>query len=309
MAGGGDAPARGPKAPVSGLSPSWTGQRDPGTIDPQANQVLSRVRAGRHPRAPSESRVRLREGTQAVAGVALLKVDGQLGCGLSDGERALAERALVAPAMRLPIGAWDPAPLARHGRSAFGLLLVDGTLARTITIGGRATSHLFGDGDVLRPWADSDVACPGRTGDAWTVLSPAVVALFDRRLISLSARWPSVLVELGIRAARQTSGLTLQVAIARIPRIDERLLVLFWRIAQRWGRMTPDGVLIPLPLTHEMIASLVAASRPPVSSALAQLSRDGLLKRTREGWLMDREVEARLADSIEHDDDVTQAIV
>lgn len=237
-----------------------------------------------------------------MAGVALLKVDGQLGHGLTGSERDLAERALVAPAMRLPAGPWDPAPLAHHGRSAFGLILVAGTVSQTLTIGGRATSHLFGPGDVLRPWADSTVACPGAARTSWTVLAPAVVALFDRRLIGLAARWPSVLVELAIRSTRQMNRLSLQVAIARIPRIDDRLLVVFWRIAQRWGRVTPEGVLIPLPLTHETIASLVAASRPPVSTALAQLSRDGLLRRTRDGWLMDREVEERLAAELEDDE-------
>jgi hypothetical protein len=235
----------------------------------------------------------------------LLKVDGQLGHGLSDSEREVAERALVAPAMRLPAGPWDPAPLAKHGRSALGLILVAGTVSQTLTMDGRATSHLLGPGDVMRPWADSDVQCPGLTRNTWTVLAPSVVALFDRRLIGLCARWPSVLVELAVRSTRQLNRLSLQVAIARIPRIDDRLLVLFWRIAQRWGRVTPEGVLIPLPLTHEAIASLVAASRPPVSTALAQLSRDGLLQRTRDGWLMDREVEARLAAELEEDEAAT----
>jgi CRP-like cAMP-binding protein len=230
-----------------------------------------------------------------MAGVALLKVDGQLGQGLAERERELAERALVAPAMRLPAGSWDPTPLAHHGRSALGLVLVAGTVSQTLTMAGRTTSHLFGPGDVLRPWADSAIGAPGLSSSTWTVLSPAVVALFDRRLIALAARWPSVLVELSVRCSRQINRVALQVAIARIPRIDDRLLVLFWRIAQRWGRMTPEGVLIPLPLTHEAIASLVAASRPPVSTALAQLARDGMLRRTREGWVLSREIEARLA--------------
>jgi CRP/FNR family transcriptional regulator, cyclic AMP receptor protein len=241
------------------------------------------------------------EGLPAMAGVALLKVDGQLGRGLAEGERELAERALVAPAMRLPVGPWDPAPLAHHGRSALGLVLVAGTVSQTLTMVGRSTSHLFGPGDVLRPWADSAVDAPGLSDSSWTVLSPSVVALFDRRLIAMAARWPSVLVELSVRASRQVNRVALQVAIARIPRIDDRLLVLFWRIAQRWGRVTPEGVLIQLPLTHEAIASLVAASRPPVSTALAALSREGLLRRTREGWLLDRDVEARLAAELEPD--------
>jgi CRP/FNR family transcriptional regulator, cyclic AMP receptor protein len=236
-----------------------------------------------------------------VAGVALLRVDSQLGEGVPSGERALAERALVAPAMRLPTGRWDPRPLAQHGRRSLGLLLVDGTATYTVTLEGRSTSHLFGPGDILRPWTEGEATYPGDLHSSWTILSPSLVALLDRRLISLAARWPSVLVELAARAGRQSGSLSLQVAIARIPRIDERLLVLFWRIGQRWGRMTPDGVLVPLPLTHEMIASLVAASRPPVSTALAQLSREGLLRRTREGWLVDRAVEANVASGLPHE--------
>jgi len=234
-----------------------------------------------------------------MAGVALLKVDAHLGRGLTAAERELAERALVAPAMRLPTGVWDPRPLAHHGRNALGLLLVQGTLSHTVTMGGRTTSHLCGPGDVLRPWADREGDDAERICSAWAVLSPAIVALFDRRLIGLSARWPSILVELASRAGRQATRLSVQVAIARIPRIDDRLLVLFWRLGQRWGRMTPDGVLLPLPLTHEMIASLVAASRPPVSTALSQLAREGLLRRTRDGWLMAPAVEARLPEAVE----------
>src|SRR3569833_1283854 len=114
-----------------------------------------------------------------MAGVALLKVDAQLGQGLAERERELAERALVAPAMRLPAGPWDPAPLAHHGRSSLGLILVAGTLTQTLTMAGRTTSHLFGPGDVLRPWAASAVGAPGLSESTWTVLCSGVVALFD----------------------------------------------------------------------------------------------------------------------------------
>jgi CRP/FNR family cyclic AMP-dependent transcriptional regulator len=74
------------------------------------------------------------------------------------------------------------------------------------------------------------------------------------------------------------------MAIAHYPRVDTRLHTLFWHLAGRWGRMRPDGVLLPLRLTHSVLADLIAARRPTVSSALAELSRRGVLSSGEEGW-------------------------
>ena len=30
--------------------------------------------------------------------------------------------------------------------------------------------------------------------------------------------------------------------------------MLLWYLAERWGRVTPDGVIVPLRLTHETLA-------------------------------------------------------
>ena len=49
-----------------------------------------------------------------------------------------------------------------------------------------------------------------------------------------------------------------------------------------------DGVTIPLRLTHEVIAQIVGAQRPTVSTALHALSREGLLtRRSDHTWLLD----------------------
>jgi hypothetical protein len=61
---------------------------------------------------------------------------------------------------------------------------------------------------------------------------------------------------------------------------------MFWGIADRWGRVTTDGVLVPVRLTHATLAELVGASRPSVSTVLKLLERDGLLARRKEGWLL-----------------------
>jgi hypothetical protein len=51
--------------------------------------------------------------------------------------------------------------------------------------------------------------------------------------------------------------------------------------------MTPDGVQVPLRLSHRLIGQLVGARRPTVSSALAELAGRGDLVRRPDGtWLL-----------------------
>jgi CRP/FNR family cyclic AMP-dependent transcriptional regulator len=64
------------------------------------------------------------------------------------------------------------------------------------------------------------------------------------------------------------------------------LLLLLWHLADRWGRVTPDGVRVALGVTHQTLADLVAARRPSVTTALQQLARQGLLGRDGDAWLL-----------------------
>ena len=74
------------------------------------------------------------------------------------------------------------------------------------------------------------------------------------------------------RLTQRAQRLAVTQAISQLNRVDRRLLTLFWHLAERWGRMTPDGVLIPLTLSHRMLSQLVGARRPTVSTALAELA-------------------------------------
>jgi CRP/FNR family cyclic AMP-dependent transcriptional regulator len=66
--------------------------------------------------------------------------------------------------------------------------------------------------------------------------------------------------------------------------VDRRLLTLFWHLAERWGRVGTDGVVVPLALTHRMLGLLVGARRPTVSSALRE--RDELVRGLDGSWLL-----------------------
>ena len=51
--------------------------------------------------------------------------------------------------------------------------------------------------------------------------------------------------------------------------------------------MSRDGIAVPLALSHRLIGELVGARRPTVSTALAELARDGQLVRRDDGtWLL-----------------------
>ncbi len=226
-----------------------------------------------------------------MGAVAVIDVDPDLGEGLPPAEREAASRRLVAPAFDLPAGCWmpdeangwDSVPGYRH---ALGVLVVDGLLTRVITLEGRTTGELLGSGDVLRPWDGEDAPPNVTLTVSWSVHVPTRIAVLDRRFLAAAARWPTVLEEIAERAVRRSRALSLQLALGQVPRIEGRLLLLFWRLSERWGRVTPEGILVPLRLTHETLAALVAARRPSVTSALGRLAEGGLVERRDGGWLI-----------------------
>ncbi len=242
-------------------------------------------------------RQRLREeGTSTVGAVAVIDVDPDLAEGLAPAEREAATRRLLAPAVDVPAGAWEPdeRELGRH--HSLGVLIVEGLMTRAITLEGRTTGELLGTGDVLRPWEGEEAPPHVSLVVTWAAHAPTRLAVLDRRFLSTAARWPVVLEELARRGARRSRALSLQLALGQVPRIEGRLLLLFWRLSDRWGRVTTDGIVIPLRLTHEMLAALVAARRPSVTSALGRLADGGLLERRDGGWLLHRAAEDHLAD-------------
>ena len=106
------------------------------------------------------------------------------------------------------------------------------------------------------------------------------------RVAIASGRWPSLATALHARHVRRVRGLAFQRAIAQLPRVDDRMLVLLWALAERWGRVGRDGVRVPVGLPHRTLATLVGARRPSVTTALTGLAREGLVERIEGGWLL-----------------------
>lgn len=78
----------------------------------------------------------------------------------------------------------------------------------------------------------------------------------------------------------------MNMAIAHQARVHIRVHMLMWHLANRWGYVRRDGIVVPLRLTHSVISELVAARRPTVSTALSRLAKDGLVTQSKDGWLL-----------------------
>jgi CRP/FNR family transcriptional regulator, cyclic AMP receptor protein len=218
--------------------------------------------------------------------IPLLEADAELGEGLTPAELEGATRALAVHARGIDPGPWAPEDEDWPVAPTLGLLILEGVVTRDIVFAGRTTTELLGAGDMLRPWEDDVQFDPLPFGVAWHVHEPTRVALLDSRVALATARWPALAAALSRRHVRRARSLAFQLAIAQLPRVDDRLLVLLWALAERWGRVSTQGVRLPLALPHRTLATLVGARRPSVTTALSGLARDGLVERTEAGWLL-----------------------
>ena len=218
--------------------------------------------------------------------ISLLEADPELGEGLSSQELQGASRTVAVHAVTLEAGPWRPLDEQWPAQPTLGLLVLEGVVTRDIIFAGRTTTELLGAGDVLRPWEDDVQFDPLPFDVEWHVHEPTRVALLDGRVALATARWPVLAGALSRRHVRRSRSLAFQLAIAQLPRVDDRLLVLLWALAERWGRVSPKGVRLPLALPHRTLATLVGARRPSVTTAVTGLTRAGLIERTDQGWML-----------------------
>jgi hypothetical protein len=196
-----------------------------------------------------------------------------------------ARQASLASVVDVPSGRWEASIDADPPREGYGLLVLDGVLVRRVGYGGRFGAELLADGDLMRPWDfESDETIGFET--TWRVLARTRLAVLDANWTERMARYTQLGPALAGRALGRSRRLTAMMAISQQPRLDERLWMLFWELADRHGRVHPDGVHIDLPLTHEVLSHLVAARRPSVSGALTKLVAQGRLRRDVGSWVL-----------------------
>ncbi len=220
--------------------------------------------------------------------IGVLDADPELAEGLAEADLEEARRRAVAAVLELDPPDWNPDDVrAVAGDGWLGLLVLDGLMIRRVQVGKRTACELFGPGDLIRPWDTDGEYDPLPITVDWLILTRSRLALLDTAFSLRIAPWPVITSRLIARVAQRARYLALSGAVTHLRRVHSRLLIFFWLLAERWGRVGPDGVHVSLPLTHDILAMLVGARRPTVTVGLQRLARSGLLVRERrDRWLL-----------------------
>jgi hypothetical protein len=223
----------------------------------------------------------------APSTISIVDADADLADLLDPGQVEHARRRAVTRVHGLSPGEWDAAGALERDSHHRGFLIVEGLLSRTVVVLGRRCVELIGHGDVMRPWSWDEEGSHVRAEVGWMVLEPSRLAVLDHALVERMVPWPALGVELFNRGTRRAHNLAVALAIAHHQRVDDRLLLTLWHLAERWGRVHPDGIVLPLPLGHQRLADLVGAQRQSVTTALGELTRAGRISRREDGdWVL-----------------------
>jgi CRP-like cAMP-binding protein len=196
-----------------------------------------------------------------------------------------AREAAQADVIVLESGPWEPSVEAV--RALYGLFILEGLLVREVRMEGRTAAELLGPGDVLRPYTSEILDASVRHEILWEVLQPTEIAVLDRAFADSVQPWPEIVGALMDRMVRRAHALGFHLAVSHLKLVEARLLAVLWYYADSWGRVTPEGTVLPVRLTHGLLAQVVGARRPSVSTALGKLQERGLVQRIENGhWLL-----------------------
>lgn len=226
--------------------------------------------------------------------VCVLDVDPDLAEGIDANQRGLAARHAVARAIAVDPGPWQFPPMQSGG---LGALILKGLIIVRVQFAGiRGHVELLSEGDLVRPWLGIGTEVSAPCVVSADVLCSLQVALLDRPFALRIARWPEITDTLMRRLLVRSRILSMQSAINSLPRIEERLETTLWQLAYRFGHVTPEDILLELPITHSQLAEIVSARRPSVTIALTRLRERGNLSLLRRHqWLLRGEPPTRLA--------------
>jgi CRP/FNR family transcriptional regulator, cyclic AMP receptor protein len=199
--------------------------------------------------------------------------------------REQATQELTARELRVPSGPW-PGERLESLPGGVGLLVLKGLMLRRVGIDGRYGAELLGECDILRPWQGEEGSPTLSLSTGWSVIEPARIAVLDGEFARRLVNYPELVGRLVARPVQRCRYMAINMAIVHQARVDVRLHMLFWHLAGRWGRVRSDGTMLPVRLTHTVLADLVAARRPTVTSALSELSRRGVIRLLDDGWLL-----------------------
>ena len=208
--------------------------------------------------------------------ISIVDADPDLAEQLDDEQLERARHEALTRVQKLSPGEWDVAGALEPDVHHRGFLIVAGLLSREVNVLGRHCIELIGPCDVMRPWSWDDAGSHVRAEVGWEVLEPTKLAVLDHALVTRINPWPQLGVELFNRGTRRAHHLAVALAIAHHNRVEDRLLLTLWHLAERWGKVTPDG--------HRRARcrsrtpgwpSIVGAHRPSVTTAMGALTQGG----------------------------------
>ena len=234
--------------------------------------------------------VKLGRSAPSVSTVRLVAALPEILASVPAEDRLLAEQTLI-----LPLVSARDADLASvistQIPGAFDFLILDGVVLKETTLARRTALELLGPGDLLAPPLTPLRQLESRALSRYLAHGQASLAAIEDHVRDAVRRWPGIADFLHDRLARQTHHASMHLAMLHLPRTEDRLVALFADLAERFGHMTADGILIDLPLTHDIIGGLVGSRRPTVSLALEQLASSGMIARLEDDrWRLDRSI-------------------
>ena len=223
----------------------------------------------------------------AADSISIIDADPELEDLVQSSDRERARRETRTRVRHLSVGAWDVAAAEEPDSHHRGFLIVDGLISREVEVLGRRCVELLGEGDVIRPWSWDEEGSHVQAEVGWVVLERTRLAVLNHHLVVRMTPWPQLGLELFNRGTRRAHALAVSLAIAHHQRVDDRLMLTLWHLAERWGRVLPEGIAVPLPLSHQRLADLVGAHRPAVTSAIGELTRqDKISRRNDRTWIL-----------------------
>jgi CRP/FNR family cyclic AMP-dependent transcriptional regulator len=214
--------------------------------------------------------------------VSLLRVWPDIAERLDPEDRDAAEQALVVPLLSARD---DDLTATLEAVDAFDFVLFEGTVLKETTLAAHSALELLGPCDVLAPPVSPARQVELRGVCRYLALGAVSIVVLGRRFQLVAARWPHVSDFLHSQIADQAHRASIHLAMLHLPRAEDRILALFTDLGDRFGRVTPDGILIDLPLSHDLIGRLTASRRPTATIALQLLHDQGLLtKLAADSW-------------------------
>ena len=209
--------------------------------------------------------------------IRLLDAEPRIAGGLHGGALSAARDVVLAPYLETGPGPWTP---DAGGRRPLAILVLDGKLLASVPANGVDDVTVVGPGDML------DVRAMDR-GMEWEAVERARLAMIDARFQVAARRWPQLvggLIDVMFASTHAQRRLTVAM---KMPRVEDRIVVLMSLLMTRWGVVRADGLAMSFPVTQGTLGRLVGVGRPTVSLALSKLAREGTLRRLdRRRWWM-----------------------